>query len=91
MAETSSKAPEVQADPRVAELEAELAALRAEKAAREQADAEAAAAPAPTEQLDETIPGGLFVFGKDENGKPIYRNANGDRIDAKGKILEKAS
>lgn len=80
MADSTPKAPEAQPDPRVAQLESELAALRAQMA-------EAQAAPAPTEDMDESpVPGGVYISGKDENGKPLYVNAEGQPIDSKGNV-----
>ena len=80
MAETNktsgAQAPAALTDAERAELE-ELRALKA-----------AQAAPAPTEDMDETIPGGIYVSGKDENGNPLYVNAEGQPIDSKGNVKE---
>lgn len=72
----------------MAELTAEqkrIKELEDQIAARDQADAEAArlqaeAAPAPTEDMDETIPGGAYRVGDQ------LVNANGEPIDSKGNV-----
>lgn len=60
---------------------AELEELRAMRAAQE------AAAPAPTEDMDETIPGGVYVSGY-EGKTPLYVNANGERVTSEGKPVK---